>query len=529
MPAMDVEGGPVTDEIVWEGDIFLNDTVVIMSNQSLVVRPGATVHIKGVAASCTEGNLPLLEINGSLRAEGTPERPITFASGEDMPDCAGREAMVIYTRDPDTTSVLSNVRFNGGNLLISGISASMRDCSFNWTFLDIGDDRSILENCTFNDSPVYFHTASRTVMQNCSITRSEPDEIGVHLSTGVSVLRSRISGCIFGLEATIGTVAEVRDNLITGCIEGVHSMGNLSCANNTFADNSAGVNSTAGYDIVRGNIISGNDVGVVTFGDPAAFLCNTYQFQGGRNLIADIQQKLLVQGDVVDGNGLALRASAAVDDSSGKRLFEGDPSYIILTRYERLTDGSERTFAPFTARSEMAGDSNTTVFDGLYRADFTLRLGNLLPQLAVIGFAGTKAWTRPGDEVLFNATVSNTGNVAAGHFLVQFAVDGKLALSRPVWGLGPGGEMNLTFRWTAREGEHRFTVTADTGVTLHAPNVTGEVRETDESDNELSMRAHIEAAPSLPPVSTGLMLLLLIGAGGAAMLAGRKTGEPGSR
>jgi hypothetical protein len=291
MPASAARDETAREQIIWDGDIFLNDTFSILSNQTLVVRPGSTVHIRGVAASCTEGNMPILEINGSIRAEGTPERPISFVAGEDMPDCVGREAMVIYTRDPDIASVLSNVRFTGGNLLLSRISASLTGCSFNFTYLDIGEDRSVMENCTFIDSPVYFHTASRTVMQNCTFRRTAQDDVGIHLFTGVRVLQSDISGCIFGLEATSGTTAQIKDCIVSGCIEGVHSMGNLSISNNTFRDNVVAVNSTAGYDMVRGNMIFGNDVGVVTFGDPASFLCNTFVASGNHNGKADIQQK----------------------------------------------------------------------------------------------------------------------------------------------------------------------------------------------------------------------------------------------
>jgi hypothetical protein len=528
-PARASGGSPSPEQIVWDGDIYLNETVSILSNQTLVVRPGATIHIRGVAVSCTEGNLPILEINGSLRAQGTSEKPISFISGEDLEGCAGREAMVIYTRDRNATSVLTNVRFTGGNLLLSGISASIKDCSFNWTFLDIGDDRSAFDNCTFMDSPVYFHTASRTAIQNCKFGRTGQDEIGIHISSGVSVIGCRISGCLFGLEATIGTTSDVRDNVISGCSEGVHSMGNLSISNNTFTDNTVGINSTAGFDIVRGNIISGNDIGVVTFGDPGAFLCNTFQLNGARNARADIQQKLLVQGDIVDGNGLALRAPASITDSFGNRVFDGDPAYVILTRSERLSNGSEMTYAPFTAAAELKGDRDSIRFDGFYRANFTLRLERLLPQLTVERFDGPKTGTRPGDEVILNITVKNQGEVAAGHFLVQFSVDGRPVLSRPVWGLGPGGQTNLTFRWTAREGSHSLSITADPGQSSATGNLTDEVRETDEEDNSITVGTDIKVAPGLPSISVGLMMLLVIVGAVAALFTARRTARQGKR
>jgi len=523
-PAGASSGGRAQDEIVWDGDVFLNETVSILSNQTLVVRPGTTVHIRGIVASCTEGNLPILEINGSLRAEGTPGRPISFVSGEDLPGCAGREAMVIYTRDQNITSVLSNVRFSGGNLLLDGISASIRDCQFNWTFIDIGGDRSAIENCSFVDSPVYFHTASRTVISNCSFGRTEQDEIGIHATSGISIVGSRISGCVFGVEATVGTSAQMRQDVITGCMEGVHSMGNLDISGCSFSCNTVGLNSTAGLDEIRGNVIAGNDVGLVTGGDPMSFMCNTFASGGGPNRLADIQQKILVQGDIVDGNGLALRGSASIFDSAGNRLFDGEPSYVILTRYEMFPNGTQRTYAPFTANASVLGDFAAAVFDGFSRANFTLRLEHLLPQLTVSVTGGPAGDARPGQEVYINATVRNIGNVAAGRFEVEFFVDGRSALSRPVWGLAPGGGTNITFRWIASEGQHRFRVTADARAAQGAGNATGEVRETDEGDNSVSILADIREPPGLPSITFGLMMLIVIVAAAAALAIGRKRG-----
>ena len=515
-PAAGEGNGPARDEIIWEGDVYLNDTVSILSNQTLVVMPGSTVHIRGVAASCTEGNLPVLEINGSLRAEGTRERPITFVSGEDLDNCSGREAMVIYTRDRGLTSVLSNVRFFGGNLLLSGISASIRDCRFNWTFVDMGDDRSVLENCTFLDSPIYFHTPSTTVIGNCTLTRSGQDEIGIHVESGITVQGCRISGCVFGIEATIGKTADISHNVVTGCMEGVHSMGNLSIRGNSFFGNGVGVNSTVGFDAVVDNIIAGNDVGLVTFGDPQAFLCNTYRTNGTLNKVADIQQKLLVQGDIVDGNGLALRGLASIIDSAGRMVFEGDPAYVILTRYELLPNGSQRTYAPFRAVAYAFHDYYSADFDGSYRANFTLRLESLLPQLAVGNITGPKPGTLPGDEVFLNATVRNIGDVAAGRFAVRLSIDGKTYLDRPVWGLAPGTAVNISFRWTAARGVHGIVITADPQESGPS-NFTGEVRETVEWDNNASLRLDIREKPGI--VQPSALLMLLIPGTAAAALA----------
>lgn len=499
-------------DIVWEGDVFLNETLVVAAGQTLTILPGTTVHIKGVPASCTEGNMPMLAVNGSLSAAGTVSQPIRFISGDDESGCSGREAMVIYTVDRARASVIANAQFVNGTLMISGAAATIRNSTFTNSYIELWKDRSLVENCSLTNTPIYVYHESSTVIQNNTIRRDLPDEIGIYPSDGVSIAGNRISGCLYGIQASTWITADVRNNTITGCTEGIHSFGNMTVEDNIITGNDIGVNSTGGTDHVRGNLITGNGVGVVTFGDPRAVQNNTFIGNGSWNRLADLQQKLLAQVKVVDGNGLELAVLVRITDRSGNELFHGDGGLFILTKYERAPDGTEYVGGPFTASASMAGVANSTVFDDVFQASVYVRL-ELLPELALTGFLGPRPGLRPDDIATLRVTMVNSGNVAAGGFELAIFVDGQRTFRRQVGTLAAGEQRTYEFCWTAREGRHRFVASLDAG---------GQVREQTEGNNELALGAVVAPAPRLPPFSTGIMLLLLIGAGGAAMLVSKK-------
>lgn len=499
-------------DIVWNGDVFLNDTLVIAAGQALTIMPGTTVHIRGVPASCTEGDMPMLAVNGSLRAEGTPSQPIRFISGDDEDGCSGREAIVIYTFDPARASVISNALFINGTLMISGATATVRNSTFTNSYIELWKDRSLVENCSLTNTPIYVYHESSTVIRNNTLRRDLQDDIGIHPSDGVSIWGNRISGCFFGIEAPVWITADVRNNTITGCSEGIHSFGNMTVEDNIITGNDVGVNSTGGADIVRGNIITDNDVGVVTFGDPQAFRNNSFNGSGPGNRLADIQQKLLAQVKVIDGNGLELAVPVRITDRTGNELFRGDGGLFVLTRYERAPDGTEKVDGPFTATASMAGVTNHTVFDDLYQAGVYVRL-ELWPELAVTGFSGPGSGPRPGDRVTINVTMVNSGKVAAGGFELAIFVDEQRTFRRQVRTLAAGEQRSYEFCWTVEEGAHRFVASLDAG---------GQVRELNEGNNEMALRMDARPAPALPFLSIGILLLPIVVIGVAAVLFSKK-------
>jgi parallel beta-helix repeat protein len=82
---------------------------------------------------------------------------------------------------------------------------------------------------------------------------------------------------------------------------------------------------------------------------------------------------------------------------------------------------------------------------------------------------------RPGKDHTINATIKNTGDMAAGKFNVSLYIDGSLDDTKPVAELGGGATTTVGFPVNLPYGCYEFKVVAD---------CYGEVSESDENNNE---------------------------------------------
>ena len=496
-------------QVVWRGDVWVNESVAFGPGQTLVIEPGTTVHIRMVAPSCTEGDAPVLTVGGNLVADGNATDRIRFETffGNGTPCTIGRQAVFIHSTGEGGAQSIAYSDFTGGSFIGYGAGLTIRNSTFNWTRLRLTNDNSVVENCTFLDSPVSVFPASTTVIRNNHISRDAPEDSGIYLYDGVAVTGNTISGCISGIEATLWVAGELYGNTITGCIEAINSSGMLDMTNNTLTGNGIGIRSWAGTDIAAGNTITGNEVGIVTVGHSPGLLDNDFTGDGGNDR-ADIQEMLIVSGVVEDGNGQPLQATVTISDSAGRTVYRGDPDFTTLLAYERRPDGSEVRFSPFTVSASLAGASNSSVLDGTYNASFVIRL-DLLPELSVASFSAPAAAARPGDTVHVSLTVQNSGKVPARDFKVAVLIDGRPYFLRYINILDAGQARNLTFDWPATGGMHTFKAFAD-------PNDT--VREVDPNNDVRSITAEVGPAQELPPMSVTLTLVLFIAAAFTVMV-----------
>lgn len=507
---------PVPERTVWQGEVEINESLFIPAGRTLVILPGTTVRIRTVAPSCTEGSAPVITVAGDLSADGTADARIRFVSvTSDGAVCTeGREAMLVYAGTTARNQSLSFCDFTGGALLCYQAALPIRGCTFNRTSVRFSGDNSTVRGCAFLDSPLSVFPRSATVIEGNTFTRSERDESGIYLYDSASVRNNTISNCVSGIEASIWITGAVAGNTITGCLEAVNSTGALDITQNSFTGNGIGLRSWAGLDRLEGNLIGGNDIGISSLGRLAGRGNNTFRTQSGaQNRLSDIQEMLLASGVCEDGNGQPLGARVTIQDVSGRTVFSGDPDFVALIAYERLPDGSERRFAPFTARASMLGASNSTVLDGTYNVSFRLRL-ELYPELVLHSFRGGLSGAEPGAQVPFTITVRNTGLVAARNFRVAAFVDGEQAYMQHVNSLGPGDSRNLTFIWQASGGTHSFRAEADTGQAVAEPS---------EKDNTRTFRAQIRVREFVPgpPMLVGSLIVL---AAGAAIISARRRG-----
>jgi hypothetical protein len=88
-PAVQVAGGVIAEDTVWQGTIEVVKDVVVLPGVKLRVEPGAVIRFKKSSSSRIDPRFLFTDteliIQGSLSAEGTPEQPILFTSAEDQP------------------------------------------------------------------------------------------------------------------------------------------------------------------------------------------------------------------------------------------------------------------------------------------------------------------------------------------------------------------------------------------------------------------------------------------------------------
>ncbi|MCB0327852.1 MAG: CotH kinase family protein, partial [Bdellovibrionales bacterium] len=96
---LDVEGRFINNDLVWEGDVFLKEDVLIKKDQNLILKPGTKVFL--------DSNVSIF-VEGSLFAIGQKEAPIVFqASGN-------RPWGVLALHDINSNIELSYCHFKGG-------------------------------------------------------------------------------------------------------------------------------------------------------------------------------------------------------------------------------------------------------------------------------------------------------------------------------------------------------------------------------------------------------------------------------
>jgi len=498
---------PLT-EFVWEGTVYVNESIIIQPNETLIIRPGTTVRIRDVAASCTEGNLPMISIGGRLLADGTSEQPIRFISisCEETGSTIGREAMMILGMDANLSSNISHADFLGGAVILDTAKVNISRCNFDRVYLGFRKDLSIVENCKLLNSPFYIYGDSQTIVENNDIRRTSPDDVGIHVTDGVRVINNTISDCMYGIEGANFARADVLNNTITGCTEGIHSGAALNITGNILFDNDIGLNTTLGIDYAVGNTIYGGDVGIVTFGDPGRFLNNSFVGSGfNSNKVADIQQNIIVLLELVDANSQTLVSPMKLVNAQGTTLYDGMPTTLFLIAYERTTGGVEKGYLPFTASATLNGTSNSTTITGLMSVRATLRL-ELLPDLCVVSFMGPPAKLRindpsKSDTYVILVKVRNNGAVTARNAALEVYIDGQSEYLRYVTSLEPGEERTYAFDWTMTDGTHSFRASIDD---------YQRVAEMNEKNNIKSFSVSAKPVSEPPAYSASIQVILLM-------------------
>lgn len=144
--------GPLSDGTIWEGKVTLTATVEVPAATVLTIAPGTVVRPATPEAK--------LVVRGALLAEGTEQKPITFASA---PGWEG-----IEFRESSQQSRLQHVRFKGAATAINANAStlSLRFCSFEACRTAVRLLRhtsALIEDCRFLDNAIAIDQEMRSV------------------------------------------------------------------------------------------------------------------------------------------------------------------------------------------------------------------------------------------------------------------------------------------------------------------------------------------------------------------------------
>ncbi|WP_168169243.1 CARDB domain-containing protein [Thermococcus sp. 5-4] len=120
----------------------------------------------------------------------------------------------------------------------------------------------------------------------------------------------------------------------------------------------------------------------------------------------------------------------------------------------------------------------------------SVNVAERLPDLVVLNVS-VPSIMQAGDNVTVNVTVLNSGNASASDVNVTLYADSDILGSALISALNPGANVTLSFNWTPEyAGIYNLTAVVD-------PD--NSIEEFNESNNNLSVEAFVEPAPSKPP------------------------------
>ena len=164
-----VPGQTLTGRTVWEGDVRVTGPVAVPAGAVLIVRPGTRVFFDLPEPDEIEPGAPWILVEGGIRVEGTPDRPVWFTATPARVN--GFENMIDVRGGPPAE--FRYAVFTGGP----------------WG-IHLHDTPALVEGCVFrgNYGGVRFKGGPVTLRGN----RFEGNRIGVRLWKASPVLRNNV-------------------------------------------------------------------------------------------------------------------------------------------------------------------------------------------------------------------------------------------------------------------------------------------------------------------------------------------------
>ena len=114
----------------WSGQIIIEGVVVVSRRATLTIEPGTSIRFKKIDSDDDGTGDSELRVLGGIIAEGTAERPITFASAEEKPARRDWSYLMIYTSGHLNRLNFCEFRHGFSGLQVQFSTASVKNCLF---------------------------------------------------------------------------------------------------------------------------------------------------------------------------------------------------------------------------------------------------------------------------------------------------------------------------------------------------------------------------------------------------------------
>ncbi|TFG86394.1 MAG: right-handed parallel beta-helix repeat-containing protein, partial [Gemmatimonadales bacterium] len=229
----------IWQDTVWDGEVLIDGILTVAPGVTLEIRPGSTVRFTRFDSNGDGIGEHELFSQGTLRALGTPERPIRFTSAAVAPRRGdwGALNMLMAESDNRLEHCIIEYAYRGFHAHFS--TATLRDCLLreSWRGAQFQESRVVIERCRFLDNS-----------NGVQFRDSEVDLIDSHIARNHWGVR-----CVYSTLRLAGSLVE--GNLINGvnAREGV-----VTVTGNRIVANRRGLYLQNGRGAVTGNDLSGN-------------------------------------------------------------------------------------------------------------------------------------------------------------------------------------------------------------------------------------------------------------------------------
>lgn len=271
--------GELTGASRWQGEVVLNETVVIAAGAVLTVAPGTTVHIRKADTR--------IVVQGVLKVEGSAERPVVFAA---PPHWQGIE----FVEAPAGSS-FAHARFTQAQTAISSLATafSVRHCTFRECGTAIKllrESNPVVEDCLFADNEIGLISEMKSVP---------------------AIRRNRFTGHRnTALLATHNSRGSIEENLFENNKQAIGLLQTYpdQLVNNRFIKNGTAIfcNQTRNTPLIRGNLFEKNEHALVNFSFAYPAVENNRFLGNGTAIRNDRFASPLISRNLFRQNGTAL-------------------------------------------------------------------------------------------------------------------------------------------------------------------------------------------------------------------------------